>query len=102
MAGKGPDREPGGWLFADDARRAAPFAPPRSAPPVGRRANHWLNAAFVVVLLGLVLNATSQLWFFIVAIAWVGAGVAVTVKRRRQSPPQRLGYLFNDEEPDGG
>jgi hypothetical protein len=57
----------------------------------------WLNIAFVVVLIGLVIGASSQPWFFAVAIVWMVVGVSVIQKgrRNRPGPPN----LFDDDDP---
>jgi hypothetical protein len=46
----------------------------------------WLNLGFVVVLLGLLLGASAQPWFFVVGIAWVAVGFVVTARNRRNRP----------------
>lgn len=62
----------------------------------GRSVYFWLNVGFVVVLVGLVLGASAQPWFLLVALAWVGIGVVVTARNRRgrPGPPN----LFDDDE----
>ncbi len=54
----------------------------------------WLNVGFVVVLIGLVLGASSQPWFIIVAVVWMAVGIYVIQKGRgsRPGPPN----LFDD------
>jgi hypothetical protein len=55
----------------------------------------WLNLGFVVVLVGLVLGAAAQPWFFLVALGWVVVGFTVTARNRRNRPgPPKL---FDDE-----
>jgi len=56
----------------------------------------WLNIAFVVVLLGLLLGASQQPWFFVVAIVWVGVGAYVTARNRRNRPGPP--NLFDDDD----
>jgi len=55
----------------------------------------WLNLGFVVVLVGLVLGAAVQPWFFVVAVAWAGVGFVVTARNRRDRPGPP--NLFDDE-----
>lgn len=70
-----------------------PGRPPRRGPSV----YFWLNIAFVVVLIGLAIGASSQPWFFALAIVWMVVGVFVIQKgrRNRPGPPN----LFDDDPP---
>ncbi len=63
----------------------------------GRSVYLWLNIAFVVVLIGLVIGASSQPWFFAVAIVWVAVGIVVTARNRRNRPGPP--NLFDDGPP---
>jgi hypothetical protein len=62
---------------------------------VRRSVFFWMNIAFVVVLIGLLFGASSQPWFFLVAIAWVAVGFVVTARNRRNRPGPP--NLFDDE-----
>ncbi|MET4782012.1 hypothetical protein [Glaciihabitans sp. UYNi722] len=98
MSGNGSGREPSGWLFNEKPRerRTPPTRRPFSLR--NRSIYWWLNVIFVVVLLGMIFGAAAQPWFFVVAIVWMGLGVFVTVRaRRNQPPPPRL---FDDESGD--
>jgi fatty acid desaturase len=57
----------------------------------------WLNIGFVVVLVGLVLGASAQPWFLVVAVIWAVAGFVVTARNRRNRPGPP--NLFDDEPP---
>ena len=61
----------------------------------GRTVSFWLNVGFVVVLVGLVVGASAQPWFFIVAIVWAGVGFWVTARSRRNRPGPP--NLFDDD-----
>jgi hypothetical protein len=56
----------------------------------------WLNIAFGVVVLGLLLGASSQPWYLIVAVAWMITGF-VLIERGRRNTPQPPS-LFDDHE----
>lgn len=55
----------------------------------------WLNLGFVVVLIGLVLGASAQPWFLVVALVWVAVGFVVTARNRRNRPGPPS--LFDDD-----
>ncbi|MDQ1597017.1 MAG: hypothetical protein QOI70_441 [Microbacteriaceae bacterium] len=63
----------------------------------------WLNIAFGVVLLGLLLGASSQPWYLIVALAWMVTGFVLIERGRRNAP--KPPSLFDDRDrrdpPDG-
>ena len=61
----------------------------------GKSVSFWLNVGFVVVLVGLVLGASAQPWFFVVAIAWAAVGFVVTARNRRNRPGPP--NLFDDD-----
>ena len=63
----------------------------------GRSVYFWMNVGFVVVLAGLLLGASAQPWFFLVALAWVAVGFVVTARNRRNRPGPPS--LFDDKTP---
>lgn len=85
--------ETNGWLFGDRDEPRAP-APRRRITVDFRSPYFWMNVGFYLVLAGLVLGASSQPWFLIVAVAWVAIGVFVITKNRRHQPPPP--NLFDD------
>jgi hypothetical protein len=95
MSGKGSGTEPSGWLFSGEPNGPRTPQPRRTFSLKNRSIYWWLNVIFVIVLLGLVFGAASQLWFFLVAIVWVALGVFVTIRFRRDQPPPPK--LFDDE-----
>lgn len=87
-------KRPGGWLFDENTPPPGNSAPRR--PPNLRSLYFWLNVAFYVILLGLLFGASSQPWFFAVALAWMVTGVIVIRRSRRAGPPPP--NLFDDRD----
>jgi hypothetical protein len=66
-----------------------------SAPEPTRAIRVFLNIAFAVVLIGILVGASSQPWFLVVAIVWMAVGgyFLQRSRRNRPGPPN----LFDDE-----
>jgi hypothetical protein len=58
----------------------------------------WLNIAFGVVVLGLLLGASSEPWYLVVAVAWMVTGFVLIERGRRNAP--KPPSLFDDENDD--
>jgi hypothetical protein len=56
----------------------------------------WLNIAFGVVVLGLLLGASSEPWFLVVAVAWMITGFVTVARGRRNAP--RPPSLFDERD----
>ncbi len=82
-------------LFDGDDRRQ----PPRQQRPPfslrNRSVYFWLNVGFAVIVLGLLLGASDQPWYIIVAVVWIVVNVVVAVRSSRNQPPPP--NLFEDE-----
>jgi hypothetical protein len=66
-----------------------------SAPGPTRAIRVFLNIAFAVVLIGILLGASSQPWFLVVAIVWMLVGGYFLHRSRRSHPGPP--NLFDDE-----
>jgi hypothetical protein len=66
-----------------------------SAPGPTPAITVFLNIAFAVVLIGILVGASSQPWFLVVAIVWMAVGgyFLQRSRRNRPGPPN----LFDDE-----
>lgn len=83
-------------LFSDDDR---PPQQPQRAPRQpftlrNRSIYFWLNVGFAVIVLGLLLGASNQPWYIVVAVIWVIVNVVVAVRSSRNQPPPP--NLFDD------
>ncbi len=95
MSDNNSGQNPSGWLFNNDERPQQPMQRrPRTAFNF-RSVYFWMNVAFFVVLLGLLLGAASQPWFMVVGVAWVVVGVVVVIRSRRNQPAAP--NLFDNE-----
>jgi hypothetical protein len=56
----------------------------------------WLNIAFGVVVLGLLLGASSEPWYLVVAVAWMVTGFVLIERGRRNAP--KPPSLFDDND----
>lgn len=90
----GPDDGP-------DRRSSAP--PQRRQPSTGapfslrnRSVYFWLNIGFVVIVVGMLVGATNDSWFFVVAVLWIAISVVVAVRSSRNRP--RPPNLFEDQD----
>jgi uncharacterized ion transporter superfamily protein YfcC len=81
----------------DPPSQHAPQRPPTTRLPFSlrnRSVYFWLNVGFVVIILGMLIGASDQTWFFFVAIVWIAVSVVVVIRngRNRPKPPN----LFDD------
>ena len=75
----------------------APQRPPTTRRPFSlrdRSVYFWLNVGFAVIVIGMLIGASDQTWFFFVAIVWIAVSVVVVIRtgRNRPKPPS----LFDD------